>query len=128
LDLKTIARVGRFKDIVVTLVRYGFDDLVQRLDLPGTGVIKRIEKAGRELGTYERIRYALEELGPTFVKFGQIMSLRPDLLPTPLIRELSRLQDEVAPEEFDTIKPVLQQSLGQDLTGIFSAFDEKPVT
>jgi len=98
---------------------------VQRLDLPGTGVIKRIEKAGRELDTYERIRYALEELGPTFVKFGQIMSLRPDLLPPPLIRELSRLQDEVAPEEFDTIKPALQQSLGQDLTEIFSAFDEK---
>jgi len=124
-DLRTIARLGRFKDIVFTLIRYGFDDLVQRLDLPGTGVIKRIEKAGRELDTYERIRYALEELGPTFVKFGQIMSLRPDLLPPPLIRELSRLQDEVAPEEFDTIKPALQQSLGQDLTEIFSAFDEK---
>ncbi len=125
MDLRTIARLGRFKDIVFTLIRYGFDDLVQRLDLPGTGVIKRIEKAGRELDTYERIRYALEELGPTFVKFGQIMSLRPDLLPPPLIRELSRLQDEVAPEEFDTIKPALQQSLGQDLTEIFSAFDEK---
>jgi ubiquinone biosynthesis protein len=125
-DLRTIARLGRFKDIVFTLIRYGFDDLVQRLDLPGTGVIKRIEKAGRELGTYERIRYAIEELGPTFVKFGQIMSLRPDLLPAPLIQELSRLQDEVAPEEFDTIKPVLQRSLGQDLTEIFAAFDEKP--
>ncbi len=125
MDLKTIARVSRFKDIVFTLIRYGFDDLVQRLDLPGTGMIKRIEKAGRELGTYERIRYALEELGPTFVKFGQIMSLRPDLLPAPLIRELSKLQDEVAPEEFESIKPVLQQSLGQDLTETFSAFDEK---
>jgi ubiquinone biosynthesis protein len=126
MDLRTIARLGRFKDIVLTLIRYGFDDLVQRLDLPGTGVIKRIEKAGRELGTYERIRYAIEELGPTFIKFGQIMSLRPDLLPAPLIRELSRLQDEVAPEEFDTIKPVLQRSLGQDLTEIFSSLDEKP--
>jgi len=126
-DLRTIARVGRFKDIVVTLVRYGFDDLVQRLDLPGTGVIKRIEKADRELGTYERIRYALEDLGPTFVKFGQIMSLRPDLLPPPLIQELTRLQDEVAPEEFHNIKGVLQQSLGGDLKEIFSAFDEKPL-
>jgi len=47
-DLKTIARLGRFKDIVFTLIRYGFDDMVQRLDLPGIGVIKRIEKAGRE--------------------------------------------------------------------------------
>jgi ubiquinone biosynthesis protein len=127
MDLRTIARVGRFKDIVVTLLRYGFDDLVQRLDLPGIGVIKKIEKADRELGTYERIRYALEELGPTFVKFGQIMSLRPDLLPQPLIRELSRLQDEVAPEEFDRIIGVLQKSMGQGLDEVFSTFDEKPL-
>jgi ubiquinone biosynthesis protein len=126
-DFRTIARLGRFKDIIFTLVRYGFDDLVQRLDLPGAGVIKRIEKADRELGTYERIRYALEELGPTFVKFGQIMSLRPDLLPPPLIRELSRLQDEVAPEEFARIKPVIRQSLDRDLDDVFSAFDEKPL-
>ncbi len=127
MDLRTIARVGRFKDIVVTLVRYGFDDLVERLDLPGIGVIKRIEKADRELGTYERIRYALEELGPTFVKFGQIMSIRPDLLPRPLIRELSRLQDEVAPEKFDRIIGVLQKSMGQGLDEVFSTFDEKPL-
>jgi len=127
MDFRTIARLGRFKDIVFTLVRYGFDDLVQRLDLPGIGVIKRIEKADRELGTYERIRYALEDMGPTFVKFGQIMSLRPDLLPPPLIHELSRLQDEVAPEEFANIKEVVQQNLDQDIDEVFSAFYEKPL-
>jgi ubiquinone biosynthesis protein len=126
-DLRTLARFGRFKDIVFTLVRYGFDDLVQRLDLPGMGVIRRIEKADRELGTYERIRYALEDLGPTFVKFGQIMSLRPDLLPPPLIRELSKLQDEVAPEEFANVKQVVQQSLDRDMDDVFSVFYEKPL-
>jgi ubiquinone biosynthesis protein len=61
------------------------------------------------------------------VKFGQIMSLRPDLLPAPLIRELSRLQDEVAPEEFDSIKNAVHKSLGRGLDEVFSAFDEKPV-
>lgn len=127
MDLKTIARVGRFKDIVVTLIRYGFDDLVQRLDLPGTGVMKRIKKAKRDLGTYERIRHALEDLGPTFIKFGQIMSLRPDLLPSPLIKELSRLQDEVGPEDFEKIKQVVHQGLRRDIEEIFSAFDEKPL-
>jgi ubiquinone biosynthesis protein len=127
MDFRTLARFGRFKDIVVTLIRYGFDDLVQRLDLPGIGVIKRIERTDRELGTYERIRYALEDLGPTFVKFGQIMSLRPDLLPPRLIRELSRLQDEVAPEAFDNIKRVVQQNLGRDMDQVFSGFYEKPL-
>ena len=99
MDLKTIAKLGRFKDIVVTLLKYGFDDLVQRLDVPGMGLIEKIHPMAREMGTYERIRHAAEDLGPTFIKFGQIMSLRPDLLPQPLIRELSKLQDEVAPEE-----------------------------
>ncbi|MFW6147466.1 MAG: ABC1 kinase family protein [Thermodesulfobacteriota bacterium] len=127
MDFRTIARFGRFKDIVFILVRYGFDDLVQRLDLPGIGVIKRIEKADRELGTYERIRYALEDMGPTFVKFGQIMSLRPDLLPPSLIRELSRLQDEVAPEAFANIKGVVKESLNRDMDEVFSAFYEKPL-
>jgi ubiquinone biosynthesis protein len=127
MDLRTLGRLGRFKDIVITLLRYGFDDLVHRLDLPGMGPLKRIEKADRELGTYERIRYALEDLGPTFVKFGQIMSLRPDLLPPQLIRELSRLQDDVAPEDFGNIKRVIQQNLGRGLDEVFSTFDEKPL-
>ena len=76
MDFRTLATVGRFKDIVVTLLRYGFDDLVERLDIPGAGLVKRIHKTDITLGTPERIRRALEDLGPTFVKLGQMMSLR----------------------------------------------------
>jgi ubiquinone biosynthesis protein len=108
-------------------VKFGFDDLVQRLDVPGAGLIKKIHKADRELSTYERIRSVLEELGPTFVKFGQIMSLRPDLLPQSLVQELSRLQDEVAHENFEDIRKVIEESLDRPLEKVFSVFDEQPL-
>lgn len=127
MDIKTIVKLGRFKDIVVILLKYGFDDFVQRLDLPGAGLVKRINRIDEKLTTYERIRRALEDLGPTFIKFGQIMSLRPDLLPPPLIRELSKLQDEVAPEKLEDIRQVAEKGLGRPLNTVFCIFDEKPL-
>jgi len=127
MDLKTIAKLGRFKDIVFTLLKYGFDDFVQRLDLPWAGLFRKINRIDQKLNTYERIRHAVEDLGPTFIKFGQIMSLRPDLLPPPLIQELSKLQDDVAPEEFADIKKVAEKGLGQPLGTVFSVFDEQPL-
>lgn len=127
MDLKTIAKLGRFKDIVVTLLKYGFDDFVQRLDLPWAGLFRKINRIDHKLNTYERIRHAVEDLGPTFIKFGQIMSLRPDFLPPPLIHELSKLQDEVAPEEFADIRKVAEKGLGRPLSTVFSVFDEQPL-
>lgn len=127
MDLKTIAKLGRFKDIVFTLLKYGFDDVVQRLDLPWAGLFRKINRIDQKLNTYERIRHAVEDLGPTFIKFGQIMSLRPDLLPPPLIHELSKLQDDVAPEEFADIRKVAEEGLGRPLSTVFSVFDEQPL-
>jgi len=126
-DFKTVANISRFKEIVVILFKYGFDDLVHRLDLPGAGLVRKIHRADTEMGTYERIRCALEDLGPTFIKFGQIMSLRPDLLPQPLIQELSRLQDEVPGVDYSEVKGVVEASLGQPLEQVFSVFDETPL-
>lgn len=127
MDIKTLMSLGRFKDIAVILIKYGFDDLVDRLDISGIGLIQKIHRADHELGTFERIRCALEDLGPTFVKFGQIMSLRPDLLPPPLIDELSKLQDEVASVEFSQIKEAIENWTGQALEEIFSIFDAEPL-
>ena len=127
MDLKTISNLGRFKDIVVTLIKFGFEDLVQRLAVPGMGLVRKIHPMAREMDTYERIRHALEDLGPTFVKFGQIMSLRPDLLPQPLIRELTKLQDEVAPEELSDIREVVEKGLDKPLEEVFAVFDEQPL-
>ncbi|MGD8389529.1 MAG: AarF/UbiB family protein [Desulfobacteraceae bacterium] len=126
MDFSTITSLGRFRDLVFVLLRYGFDDLVERLDIPGMGFVRKIHRADPYLTPYERIRHALEELGPTFVKFGQIMSLRPDLLPKELILELQNLQDNVTPLPFEEIRPVVEESMGKPLEEAFSRFEEKP--
>jgi len=125
-EFRSLSNLARFRDLISVLVRYGFDDMVERLDIPGMGMVQRIHPVNPDLTPYQRIRLALEELGPTFVKFGQIMSLRPDLLPRPLTLELQKLQDEVAPLDFDTILPVLEDGLGGPLSDRFSRFEKVP--
>lgn len=127
MSFERLARLGRFKDIVLTLLEYGFDEVVQRLHLPGMDLVRKISPNARQMGTYERIRHVLEDLGPTFVKFGQIMSLRPDLVPSPLLVELTKLQDEVAPELFPHIREVVEEDLGRPLHEVFSILDPSPL-
>ncbi|MBN2123165.1 MAG: phosphotransferase [Deltaproteobacteria bacterium] len=127
MDIRTIAHLGRFKDIVVTLFRYGLDDVVERLDIPGKVLIDRIRRVDRGMSTRERIRHTLEDLGPTFIKFGQIMSLRPDLVPYPLILELRKLQDEVAPVPFPEIRESVETNLRRPIEKVFSEFDPEPL-
>ena len=127
MDWKTLTSLGRFKDIVMVLLRYGFDDLVDRLNIPGTKFMRKKSPIDQPLNTFERIRYACEELGPTIVKFGQMASLRPDLVPPPLIDELGKLQDDVAPVDMSQISEVIEQSTGKPLKETFSVFDVTPV-
>jgi ubiquinone biosynthesis protein len=117
----------RAKEIAAVLARHGFADLLDQLDLPD-GVWRRLAPQMRvHRSTWERIRLSLEELGPAFIKFGQILSMRPDVLPHPLILELRKLQDAVTPIPFAEIRPVLTAELPGELTEIFSEFDETPV-
>jgi ubiquinone biosynthesis protein len=74
-----------------------------------------------------RVRMALEELGPTFIKLGQLLSTRPDLIPPEYIIELERLQDQVAPDSPEKIMAELQRELGGPIETIFKSFDEKPI-
>ena len=127
MDWKTLTSLGRFKDIVMVLLRYGFDDLVDRLNIPWTKFMRKKNPADHLLDTFERIRYACEELGPTFIKFGQMASLRPDLVPPPLIIELSKLQDDVEPVDMSQISGVIEKSTGKPLKETFSIFDVTPV-
>jgi ubiquinone biosynthesis protein len=127
MDVKAVMSLGRFKDIVKILIKYGFDDVVERLELPGVNLVKKMNQLEPGIGTNERIRLALQELGPTFVKFGQIMSTRPDLVPSSLIKELSKLQDEVAPVEISQIKKVVEDNTGHPLEETFSVFDTDPL-
>jgi ubiquinone biosynthesis protein len=127
MHLQTISNLSRLKDIVVVFARHGFEDVVRMLDLPGKRLTRRIVDPDPQLSSFARLRLALEELGPTFVKFGQIMSLRAELLPAPLIDELGKLQDEVPPEDIDGIRQVIESSLGRPLKEVFIIFDEQPV-
>lgn len=125
--------LGRLRDIVSVLVRYGFSDAIQRMGLAGL-----IESAGKilhlkqpssisKMDTPERIRFALEELGPTFVKLGQILSTRVDLFPPDWIEEFEKLQDQVPPVTFDELRLQLTEDLGAPPEEIFAHLDTKPL-
>ncbi|MHC4261144.1 MAG: ABC1 kinase family protein [Planctomycetota bacterium] len=134
LELITAARdLGRLREIAATLIRFGLGDVVQRL-----GLLQPLERAGRaldlgspehlrEMPTPERLRRALEELGPTFVKFGQLLATRPDLLAAEWIEELSRLHQSVTPVGWDEIRPILVEELGEGFEGLFGELDESPL-
>jgi ubiquinone biosynthesis protein len=128
LELKTFINIARVKDVAMVLAKHGFGDVVHRLELPGRELVRKMSPAmDPELDLYHRIRLALEELGPTFVKLGQILSLRPDLLPLELIKELSRLQDNVATLPFEEIKAVLEAEFQRPLEQIFNEFEQTPM-
>ncbi|MGD8642396.1 MAG: AarF/UbiB family protein, partial [Gammaproteobacteria bacterium] len=127
--LKAARDLGRLHEIAVILIRFGFGDLVNRLGL-GTfleraGKVlrwKSVEHAVR-MDPPERVRCALEELGPTFIKLGQILATRVDLFPPEWIREFEKLQDEVPPVPFDDLKFQLEEDLGLPVTEVFKSLN-----
>ncbi len=127
MDFTALYKLGRFREIVMIFLKYGFGDLVARLDLPGFHRAEEEPAVAHDAGTYGRIRQALEELGPTFIKFGQIMSLRPDLLPQSMIDELAKLQDDVSPISYEEIREVVEKVLDKPLKDLFRVFDPMPV-
>jgi ubiquinone biosynthesis protein len=124
---KTLVNITRFKDIISVFIKYGFADIVRMLDLPGHRMADRIMDVDPKLTPYERFRMALDELGPTFVKFGQVMSLHADLLPGPLIEELQKLQDDAAPVDVEFVKKVISDNLENPWDDVFLSFDERPL-
>ncbi len=121
----------RFREIVQLLVRYGFDELVDQLELvpllapPARFVRKR--RTGQALSTPQRLRKLLEALGPTFIKLGQILSTRPDLLPPAYIKALSLLQDQAPPIPVEQIFSVIEQEFGWPAHLLFREFEEAPL-
>ncbi|WP_145067364.1 AarF/UbiB family protein [Engelhardtia mirabilis] len=134
LDVLFAARdLGRLQEIASTFARHGLGDVVQRMGLSGP-----LERAGRalhwsgadqlrEMPTHERVRRALEQLGPTFVKFGQLLATRPDLLSPDWITEFERLHQAVTPVPFAELLPQLEEDLGADPRELFEGFDETPL-
>ncbi|MBE2215321.1 MAG: AarF/ABC1/UbiB kinase family protein [Opitutaceae bacterium] len=122
-----LANAGRAREIAVVLVRNGFADLLQKLEPPAGWLQRLVPKPRARLTLWERTRTVLEELGPTFVKFGQMLSMRPDALPEPLILELRKLQDAVTPVPFEEIEPVLTAGLPDPIDEVFSEFEREPI-
>ncbi len=125
--LDLLSNAVRAKEIVSVLVRHGFGDLLEQLGMPRGWIRRLIPEDAQHLNLWQRIRVVLEDLGPTFVKFGQILSTRPDVLPEPLIAELKLLRSKVKAVPFEQIRPVLMTELKDPPETHFAEFDETPV-
>jgi ubiquinone biosynthesis protein len=151
--LGAVRDLGRLREITTVLVRHGFGEVVTRIGFgrkkkekptgqsepPPSGAAPAdvVEIAERELAegdeasqkvsTPVRIRLVAQELGPSFIKLGQIASTRPDLIPPDIIAELKKLQDEVPAVPFEDVKEQIEKSLGKSLSDVFVSFEEKPL-
>ena len=115
--------------IVWTVLRFGLDELVlSSFEKPWIRRLTRIVSIGRNLSAPrgERLRMALEHLGPIFVKFGQVMSTRRDLMPTDIANELARLQDRVPPFESSVAVAIIERAFGRPIDSIFASFERTP--
>ena len=120
----------RYRQILTTLVRYGYQDVVAALHLEG--LVRPIERAalgdvGPPQDRARRLRRVCEDLGPTFVKLGQLLSTRPDLLPEAYTTELSALRDDVRPFPYDDVEAILTEEYGRPPSEVFASVDPTPV-
>ena len=115
----------RAKEIAVVLLRNGFAELVGKIRPNGFPFHKILPKRDK-LSLWQRIRVTCEELGPTFVKFAQIVSTREDILPTPLLEEFKRLRDHVAPIPWEAVEPVVAGELKGGIEANFASFEKTP--
>ncbi|MCY1163745.1 MULTISPECIES: ubiquinone biosynthesis regulatory protein kinase UbiB [Polaromonas] len=125
-----MSRVFRGIFITWTVLRFGLDELVlSSFEKPWIRMLTRIVSVGRNLKAPrgERLREALERLGPIFVKFGQVMSTRRDLLPTDIANELAKLQDRVPPFDSAVAIAIIEKAFGRPLAQIFATFESTPV-
>ncbi len=130
---RTYRHLNRYREILGVLFKYGFGDIVETLKIEqyieiGLQMISRkrrdqIEKLSRA----ERVRMAVEELGPTFIKLGQILSTRPDLVPLEYSRELSKLQDHVPPFPYEEVRTIITEELGGAPEELFAHFETEPL-
>ncbi|MEH0155647.1 AarF/ABC1/UbiB kinase family protein [Limibacter armeniacum] len=125
----TVRNIQRIQQFIKVLVKYGFEDIVTTTKL--NRFVKedwqRDDRPVKDYTRWERIRMVVEELGPTFIKFAQILSNRPDLLPKPLIQEFEKLQDNVPPFDAEIAKAIIETETGKPISATFSYFDSTPL-
>jgi ubiquinone biosynthesis protein len=127
-----ISRGKRYKKVFAVLARHGFNDVVGILS--GNAFFRVFisktnppDKEKRLLDRWIRLRNVLEELGPTYIKFGQIISNRPGIVPDELISELSKLQDAAPPFPVEQVKAILEEDFDRPLAEVFRTFDPIPL-
>jgi ubiquinone biosynthesis protein len=119
-------RLKRYKDVALLLVKYGRSDLVKQagladhVELDDTDNLKNLPQA-------EELANDLEKLGPTFIKLGQLLSTRADLLPAPYLEALSRLQDHIEPFPYEEVDRIVSGELGVRISKAFAEFDREPL-
>lgn len=129
----TIKNINRLRQILNILIRHGFGEIVSQLRIFRFYILgkrflsQKAEDAREHKSTPERLRLALEELGPTFVKLGQLMSTRSDWFPDEWSTEFKKLQDKVPPFPFEQVRELVEKELGKPLEEIYESFDISPV-
>ncbi|WP_245247892.1 ABC1 kinase family protein [Methanobacterium petrolearium] len=119
----------RLKEIIQALMKYQFDNVVGELELKGSRwgdlLYKYDSSIDLDATAPERLRMVFEELGPTFIKLGQMMSTRPDLVGQQMATEFTKLQDDTLPFDFDTVKLIVENEFDKPLSEVFQVFGKK---
>lgn len=119
-------RLKRYKDVAMLLIKYGRSDLISVAGLEGSLLPDEI-LAKTEAAPAEELAKDLERLGPTFIKLGQLLSTRADLLPGPYLDALTRLQDQIEPFPFEEVERIVSGELGVRISKAFADFDPTPL-
>ncbi len=131
--LRFLRHLGRTREIITVLLNYGFGDLVERTQLRQylqwgrRVVLRRPSEPTVPYTRARRIRLALESLGPTFIKFGQVVSTRPDVVPPDVVAELEKLQENVPPFPAEQAVAEIERELGADIHSLFAEFEHTPL-
>src|SRR5437660_9355409 len=119
-------RLKRYKDVALLFVKYGRSDLVQQAGLDDSLELDEMQLAETRPEA-EELAADLERLGATFIKLGQLLSTRADLLPAPYLEALSRLQDRIEPFSYDEVERIVTSELGGRISKLFLDFDTQPM-
>jgi len=122
---QVVKDLGRLQQIAQILARHGFGWLVERVEIPGLGLFRKGAEAAEP--TPERLVGAIKELGPTFVKLGQMLSTRVDLLPPDYAEAFQSLQDDVGPIAYEEVVAQIEGCLGSPPEEIFARFEKEPI-
>jgi ubiquinone biosynthesis protein len=129
----TYRHFARYRQILTVLFKYGFEEILGafKVDKYLETILQMLSSRRKELLTrhsrFERTRMALEELGPTFIKLGQALSMRPDFISVEFIDELEKLQDAVPPFAYAEIRDIVRNEFNKKIEDVFENFDKVPI-